>query len=212
MMCRSPLTKSLRCTKRQLPVSLIPPMSNITAFAHPAVLVVDMLNDFVTGALGCERAQAIVPAVVELVDAARQKDIPVIFCNDSHERGDSELEYWGEHAMAGTVGSNVIPELTPHKEDRVVPKHHFSGFFDTSLDRTLRMLGVETVIIAGIYANICVLHTVADAYQSGYRVVVASDAVNAMTENDYKVSLEYMKSTYGAAVLTNAEIIGSFPD
>lgn len=177
-----------------------------------AVLVIDMLNDFVTGQLGSERARAIVPAVAELLDAARLHGVPVIFCNDSHESGDSELNFWGEHAMTGSEGAMVIPDLKLSATDYIVPKHHFSGFFATALGGILGTLGVDTVIVTGIYANICVLHTVADAYQSGYRVVVASDAVNAMTENDYKVSLEYMKSTYGATVLTNAEIIGSFPD
>lgn len=183
--------------------------SNTAIIGRPALLVVDMLNDFVTGGLGSERARETVPAVVQLVDAARLHGVPVIFCNDSHVSGDGELEFWGEHAMARSEGAMVIPELKLSEKDYVVPKHHFSGFFDTSLDRTLGMLGVETVIVAGIYANICVAHTVADAYQNGYRVVVASEAVNAMTEQDYKSSLEYMKRTYGAAVLTNPEIIDS---
>ena len=38
---------------------------------HPAILVVDMLNDFVTGVIGCDRARAIVPATARLLDAAR---------------------------------------------------------------------------------------------------------------------------------------------
>lgn len=69
-----------------------------------AVIVVDMLNDFVTGALACERGKAIVPAVAELCNAARESDIPVIFSNDCHIKGvDKELEFWGDHAIAGTT-------------------------------------------------------------------------------------------------------------
>lgn len=51
-----------------------------------AILVVDMLNDFVTGALKCDRGLAIVPKTAELVKGAREKNIPVIFCNDAHLR------------------------------------------------------------------------------------------------------------------------------
>ena len=40
---------------------------------HPAILVVDMLNDFVTGALACDRGKAIVPATASLLKAAREK-------------------------------------------------------------------------------------------------------------------------------------------
>ena len=50
---------------------------------NPAILVVDMLNDFVTGALACERGKAIVPATAQLLDAARAAGVPVIFCNDA---------------------------------------------------------------------------------------------------------------------------------
>ena len=78
----------------------------------PAILVVDMLNDFVTGALTCERAKAIVPATAKLLDAARAAGVPVIFCNDAHIKGiDRELALWGDHAIAGTKGAEVIPEL-----------------------------------------------------------------------------------------------------
>ena len=50
---------------------------------HAAVLVVDMLQDFVYGALACDRGKAIVPATARLLDAAREAGIPVIFCNDA---------------------------------------------------------------------------------------------------------------------------------
>ena len=78
----------------------------------PAILVVDMLNDFVTGALACDRGKAIVPATARLLKAAREKGVPVIFCNDCHIPGiDRELKLWGNHALKGTPGAEVIPEL-----------------------------------------------------------------------------------------------------
>ena len=77
-----------------------------------AVLVVDMLNDFVTGALKCDRGLAIVPQTAKLLNAARKSGVPVIFCNDAHLKGiDHELKLWGDHAIAGTEGAKVIPEL-----------------------------------------------------------------------------------------------------
>ena len=86
-------------------------------------MVVDMLNDFVTGALTCDRAKAIVPATARLLDAARAAGVPVIFCNDAHVAGiDRELTIWGDHAIAGTPGAEVIPELNLSSKDYVVPK------------------------------------------------------------------------------------------
>ena len=48
-----------------------------------AILVVDMLNDFVTGALKCDRGLAIVPKTAKLLAGARKAGVPVIFCNDA---------------------------------------------------------------------------------------------------------------------------------
>ena len=160
----------------------------------PAILVVDMLNDFVTGALGCDRAKAIVPATARLLKAAREKGVPVIFCNDCHLPGiDRELIIWGDHAIKGTPGAEVIPELELCDKDYVVPKRRYSGFFQTDL-----------------HAHMCVRHTSADAFCLGYDVVVAKEATDSFTEEDYKAGLAYLKTCYGADAYTNDELIAAF--
>ena len=174
----------------------------------PAILVVDMLNDFVTGALACERGKAIVPATSKLLDAAREAGVPVIFCNDAHIAGiDRELKLWGDHAIAGTKGAEVIPELKLSNKDFVVPKRRYSGFFQTDLDILLKELGVKTVIMTGLHAHMCVRHTSADAYCLGYDVVVAKEATDSFTEEDYISGLAYLKTCYGADAYTNEELI-----
>lgn len=166
-----------------------------------AVLVVDMLNDFVTGALKCDRGLAIVPKTKKLLKGCREKGIPVIFCNDAHLKGiDHELKFWGDHAIAGTKGAEVIPELDLCDKDYVVPKRRYSGFFMTDLDLLLRELGVNTVIMTGLHAHMCVRHTSADAYQHGYDIVVAKDATDSFTEEDYIYGIKYLKDTYGAEI------------
>ena len=174
----------------------------------PAILVVDMLNDFVYGALTCERGKAIVPATAELLYAARQKGVPVIFCNDAHIKDiDRELALWGDHAIAGTPGAEVIPELKLAESDYVVPKRRYSGFFQTDLDILLRELGVKTVVMTGLHTHMCVRHTSADAYSLGYDVVVAKEATDSFTEEDYIGGLAYLKTCYGADAYTNEEVI-----
>ena len=177
----------------------------------PAILVVDMLNDFVTGALGCDRARAIVPASAKLIDAARKAGVPVIFCNDCHLKGiDLELKLWGDHAIKGTKGAEVIPELKLCSKDYVVPKRRYSGFFQTDLDILLKELGVKTVIMTGLHAHMCVRHTSADAYCLGYNVVVAKEATDSFTEEDYKIGIAYLKTCYGADAYSNKELIAAF--
>ena len=176
-----------------------------------AILVVDMLNDFVTGALKCDRGLAIVPKTAELLRAARAKNVPVIFCNDAHLKDiDHELKLWGDHAIAGTKGAEVIPELELCATDYVVPKRRYSGFFHTDLDLLLKELGVDTVILTGLHAHMCVRHTAADAYQLGYDVVVAKDATDSFTEEDYLYGIKYLKETYGARVTDVDTLVSEF--
>ena len=165
-----------------------------------AILVIDMLNDFITGALKCDRGVAIVPQTVKLVNGARKANVPVIFCNDAHLGVDHELKHWGVHAMAGTHGAEVIPELNVGETDYVISKRRFSGFFHTDLDLLLRELKVDTVVVVGLQAHICVQHTVADAYYLGYKVIVPKDATDCFTQEIYDYTVKYLADIYGAKI------------
>lgn len=176
-----------------------------------AILVVDMLNDFVTGALKCDRGLTTIEPNRKLIEAAHKTGVKVIFCNDAHIKDvDHELKLWGDHAIAGTKGAEVIPELKPIDVDYVVPKRRYSGFFHTDLDLLLKELGVEDVIMTGLHTHMCVRHTSADAYCLGYNIYVAKEATNSFTEEDYQYGLKYLKEVYGATVLSVDEIINEF--
>jgi len=182
---------------------------------NQAVIVLDMLNDFVTGSLKCERAQHIIPNLKKLIAAARKSNVPVIFSNDAHIPIDEEVvERWGNHALKGTKGANVIPELQPQEKDYIVEKRTYSGFHETGLDMLLRSLyhgeSVKTVILTGLHTNICVRHTAADAFFRGYKIIVAKDGVEAFIEKNQKEGLEYLKDIYNAKILTVNKIIEGF--
>jgi len=173
-----------------------------------ALLIIDMLNDFLTGSLKCERAFHIVPNIERTASAFREKKLPVIYCNDAHIRGiDGELALWGEHAIKGTDGAEVIEDLKPHAEDYVVPKRRYSCFFGTDLDMLLRELGADEVVLTGLHANLCVRHTAADAYFLGYRITVLSDGVEALSQEDYDGGLEYIRKYYGARIASSKELM-----
>lgn len=173
-----------------------------------AVIVVDMLNDFVTGALGCDRGRGIVAPLAELLKAARERKVPVIYANDSHLKGvDKELKLWGDHAIRGTEGAEVIPELKAEEGDYTVTKRRYSGFFQTDMQLLLSELGVDTVIITGLHAHLCCRHTTADAYSYGYNIVVPRETINAFTEEDYQYGLKYLKDYYGAEICDLKDLI-----
>ncbi len=168
-----------------------------------AIIVVDMINDFVTGKLGGVRARKIVPNVAALLKKARKQGIPVIYLRDSHTAADKEMSIWGQHAMKGTQGSEIIPELKPEKTDTVIEKKWYSGFVDTGLPEILKEIGADTLIFTGVSTDICVQNNVADAYFSGYKTIVPSDCTASIDEGSYEQSLKYMKNIYGTEITTS---------
>jgi nicotinamidase-related amidase len=176
------------------------------------VIVSDMLNDFVTGNLKTARAARIVQPIKKLIESARKNGVPVIYSNDAHLNIDFEVvERWGDHAIKGTKGAQVIPELAPAEHDFVVEKRVYSGFYETGLDSLLRSLykgkGVETVILVGVHTHICIRHTAASAFYRGYKIVVPSDGVEAFTRKDQEEGLKYLKDIYSAEIKTVDEIV-----
>lgn len=144
-------------------------------------------------------------AVARAVAACHDAGVPVVFCNDAHVRGlDRELELWGEHGIAGE--SRIFPEVEVGEGDIVIPKRRYSGFFQTDLDLTLRELGVTTVIAVGADTNICVLHTLADAYFNNYASVVVTDATMTFLCGTQEGALEHCEKCYGSQLVTVAEL------
>ena len=167
-----------------------------------AVIIIDMLNDFVHGNLACDRALTILPNLKNLLEAARKSGRPVIYMNDAHLPEDPEMRIWGEHAMKGTKEAEVVPELHPEPQDHVLEKRNYSSFFETELEQLLNILNVDTIVLAGLHTHICCRHTAADAFMRGFSVVAAEDCLNAFTEEDHKAGLEYLKNIYGARIIT----------
>jgi nicotinamidase-related amidase len=172
-----------------------------------AVLVIDMIKDFITGKLGFARARDIVQRIEELLKVARERGVPVIYVCDAHKPGDPELKVWGEHAMDGSEGSEVVPELAPVPGDARLKKHTYSAFFETGLHGILQNLGVEEVILVGVVTNICIQHSAADAFFRGYRVTLLEDCVAALGEDIHRQALECMRQFYGAKVIGSGELL-----
>jgi nicotinamidase-related amidase len=172
-----------------------------------AIIVIDMLNDFVTGKLRCERADHIIPNLQQFLTEARKNGVAVVYSNDAHLKNDFELRVWGEHGMKGTKGAEVIPELKPLPTDYVFEKRTYSAFFETGLDQLLRSLGVTKLYITGLHTNICDRHTSAGAFFRGYDLVIVEDGVEAFDEKAQREGLDYLKANYGADIKTVKDVI-----
>lgn len=172
-----------------------------------ALLIADMVNDFVTGKLRNPRATRIIPNIQRLVAAAQTTGIPVIWCNDAHLPTDFELKIWGPHSMKGTKGAEIIPQLKPAKEDVVLEKRTYSAFFDTGLDSILRARHVDDVVITGLLTNICGIHTAADAFFRGYNPIIPENGVEALDEKAHRDGLEYVRTMYQAELTNSEELV-----
>ncbi|ABL77515.1 cysteine hydrolase family protein [Thermofilum pendens] len=170
-----------------------------------AVLVIDMLEEFVRGRLRAENAEKIVKPIKRLIDFAHETGIPVIHAVDQHYPDvDFEFRLWGAHAVRGAAESKIVEELAPSEKDFVVPKRRYDAFMFTDLDMLLRELGVTTLIVTGIHTHICVQQTVLGAFYRGYSVIVPLECVAAFNDTWHKIGLDYMKN-YANATLMNLD-------
>ena len=169
-----------------------------------ALLIIDMLNDFVLqgSPLEVPDTAGIINPIQEKIQNAREKSIPIIYICDSHEKNDQEFVCmgWPPHALSGSMGAQVIDPLKPYPHDTIIPKKSYSGFFETDLDSVLKKGKISELLVTGCVTNICVLYTVADAVQRGYKVTVFKDCVAALNQRDHEFALQQMKDVLGAVI------------
>jgi len=145
----------------------------------PAIIVVDMLKDnFKENPRNpyLQEGKAIIPNLQKLLREGRKRKIPIIFACDSFLEGDFIFKgRMKVHSLRGTRGAEVVDDLKPEPKDVVLPKRRFSAFFKTDLDQTLRILGVDTVVVTGITTEVCVLMTVMDGLSHDFSAIILED-------------------------------------
>ena len=152
--------------------------------------------------------------IAELIRSARDKDDwIVVYGNDAHRPGDFELAVFGEHAMAGSPGAEVIDELAPQPGDIVVPKRYYSAFTETDLDATCRVHRIDRLVLTGQHTDCCCRHTAYDALARGISVVAVSDGTAAYEpfaagryQQAQDDALGYLRTYYGALIARGADL------
>jgi nicotinamidase-related amidase len=168
-----------------------------------ALIVVDMLNDFIDekGALYCgQSARDIVPFVRLRLEAHRRAGSLVVFLQDAHAKDDLEFEKFPPHCIAGTWGSRVIDELAPRGGEQVLAKTRYSGFYGTDLEKILAADAPEEVEVVGVCTSICVMDTVGGLANRDYRTTVPRGGVADFDPEAHRHALQRMERLYGAAI------------
>ena len=171
--------------------------------AQKALIIVDMLNDFIdkNGALFCgETAREIVPFVKDKLETFRKQGDVVIYLQDAHDEDDREFEKFPKHCVAGSWGSSIIDELRPLPDDKVIPKKRYSGFYGTDLEAVLKKAAVEDIEVVGVCTSICVMDTVGGLANRDYSISVPVKGVADFDPEFHQFALKRMKQLYGAEV------------
>lgn len=159
-----------------------------------ALLIIDPQNDFLSedgvvwdlvGEMVTENQ--VVPHLVALRAAAKEKGMSIVY--SPHYYTDDEFENWGhlnsidklmfdrKMFRTGTKGSEFHPELQPDSSTYVASPHKvLSGFWTNDVGIQLRQRNVDTIILAGMSANLCVESHLRDAEENGFEVIVVKDA------------------------------------
>ncbi len=169
------------------------------------VLVIDMINDFVSGKFGNNNAGESVK-LAEIALKQLKGKLPIIFANDSHIKDDPEFMVWGEHAVDGTWGSEIVEQLVPFP-DYVIKKRHYDAFSGTDLDSLMRALGINNIYIFGISTDICVEHTCAGAFYRYYNVKVVSDLCACIDQLRQANAINNIKINYGYIDIKSEELL-----
>ena len=168
-----------------------------------ALVVVDMLYDFIDGSMACQGADGAIEGTLKAIDqltAGTEADgtgvvstYPILFIRDHHPAHHCSFAEqggpWPPHCVQGTHGADVHESLLPYvKEDLTFfkgedpLKEQYSGFEGVnaagqSLAEVLKLLDIKNVLVCGIATEYCVRNTAEDLLKDGFKVYVLKDAL-----------------------------------
>jgi nicotinamidase-related amidase len=195
-------------------------------FEDPALLIVDMQNDFVRqdAPLQVPDALATVAAHQALIAAFRAQDLPVVYTKFLATQTPSLLWNWSPQCEPPTkccwkghqrhypdvdaelACTGIIDELAPEAEDLIIEKYGYGAFHGTALNDSLRNLGVGSLVITGTVTQICVEETAREAFHHRFPTIVVSDAVSSFDEDLQAATLRNFAMKFGW-VQSSTEVI-----
>jgi len=178
-----------------------------------AFVTIDLQKAFMTeGApIYCRKATEFIPKVNAVADECRKAGIPVIHVGQSmrpdladggllpeiRPRVDTEWE-----ATEGKAGAEFYQELEIDDKDFIVKKIRYSAFApgSSNIERLLRGMGRDSLIVCGIATDVCVGVTVYDAMMLDFRVFLVGDLTATLNDERQKVGLEVIEKHFAKLV------------
>jgi ureidoacrylate peracid hydrolase len=188
-----------------------------------ALLVIDMQHTFCAPGSPAEvpTSRELVEPINGMTRVLRGMDIPIIWIlhANTHHGAKTDWELFFNNVVSDHVRQKTAESLMPGRQavwsqldqgndDIVVIKNRYSALISgaSSLERILRNLGVDTVLIAGTKTNICCESTARDAMMLDFKVVIVSDCCAALSDDEHRATLETIIQQFGD-VMTANEVI-----
>ena len=181
--------------------------------ATTALVVVDMQNGFChpDGSLYAPGSEAAIDPVAELVDRAHDAGAPVVYTRDVHppEQFDDahyydEFDRWGDHVLEGSWEAELVADLPAADADHIVVKHTYDAFFQTELEGWLDAHGIDTLLLCGTLANVCVFHTAGSAGLRDFKPVLVEDALGYIEAEHREYAVDHTEFLYGESTTREA--------
>ncbi|HEX6979612.1 MAG TPA: cysteine hydrolase [Alphaproteobacteria bacterium] len=190
-----------------------------------ALVAIDMQNTFVAPGAPAEvpAARGIVANINRLAEALRQRRGHVIWVTHANRRVGNGSDWPGffENFVADDVRMRTIDSLAPDGEgqrlwhelvvkpgDIHVIKNRYSALVPgaSPLERILRGIGVRTLLIAGTKTNVCCESTARDAMMLDFEIVMVSDCLAALSDEEHRATLETVIQQFGDVLSTDETI------
>jgi acyl-CoA reductase-like NAD-dependent aldehyde dehydrogenase/nicotinamidase-related amidase len=163
----------------------------------PALLLIDVQNDFLERKGLTPRPDVLAKKIEILTSGCRELDLPIFHVHTRILRdGSDRMPHWKRNntwlCIEDTAGAQPPESLRPRGTESLHTKQFFSAFGDPSLDTALRTRSIDTLVIAGLYLHGCIRATILDAYQRGYEVWVADDAIGSNEPGHAEITRTYL--------------------
>ena len=188
-----------------------------TRFAAPALLIVDMQNDFVRAGAPLEVADARATFDVHrrLIKLFRGIGAPVVYTRFLATPEPSLLWRWSPQCAPPTLCchkgvmrryddapvalecTDIVSELTPKPQDLIIEKFGYGAFHGTPLSDLLRQRGVRSLVVTGTVTQICVEETAREAFHHGFATTVVADAVSSFAPDLHAATLKNFAMKFG---------------
>lgn len=196
---------------------------NDLAVSQMALVVVDMQNVFCQpgGALEIAPSRDTADNINRLAAACRAADIPVIWIRSYHPKGGADwamfFDYFispergklaAEQLQQDNPGSAIYSEMVVAPTDYVLSKNRYSCFIpgSSTLERLLRSLKRDTLIICGTRSNVCCESTSRDGMMLDFKILFVSDGTSAMSAEEHQATLDTLAQSF-ADVLTTDDVL-----